>query len=212
MARTITTGFRTEMEKQVNDPVNLYVIKYDPDDDTTWERYAESPDAISFDGKTYAASAITREDIEATKDGSLIETRLTIPDVNGGVWASVLQARTNGTLKKAEILIMTVFRSRLNEPTSYIEDEFNVVGASKNQYAVELSLRDPLAFEDTLPRDRYTKTHCRHPFVNDGSGRCKYSGADTTCERTLTACQDKNNQVNFGGFPVMKRVRGVSHA
>lgn len=53
-------------------------------------------------------------------------------------------------------------------------------------------------FNNRFPKNRIMKNQC--PFVFKGT-RCGYGGADSSCNKTLDDCRDKNNSDRFGGFP-----------
>lgn len=60
-------------------------------------------------------------------------------------------------------------------------------------------------FNRRFPQERILKAHCRFIFK---SSRCGYSGATTTCDKTLAACRGMDggsNSARYGGFPGVGR-------
>lgn len=53
-------------------------------------------------------------------------------------------------------------------------------------------------FNIVTPKRRFIKTFCYWKFKGI---ECGYSGAETTCDKTLTRCKQLNNSPRFGGFP-----------
>lgn len=53
-------------------------------------------------------------------------------------------------------------------------------------------------FNITTPKRRFIKQFCYWKFKGI---ECGYSGAEITCNKTLTRCQQLNNSPRFGGFP-----------
>ena len=38
-------------------------------------------------------------------------------------------------------------------------------------------------------------------ITGSSTGRCNYSGSETSCNRSFTRCEELNNGARFGGFP-----------
>ena len=207
MARTATTTFRDEKNQPSIASINLYILKFDPDDADTWRYFAERDEDVVFASKTYTKSSIKRESITSERDGSVSNTTITIPDVLGTVYAYILAARVTGTIKNMRVAIRVVWANRLDEPTSYIEDEFEAISSDKVENGVAVHLQNPIAFEDNMPRDVYSRYRCRHKVF--GGDYCKYSGVVTECDRRLDTCIELDNQVNFGGQPTIKYLWGI---
>lgn len=195
MPRETSTEFFTEKNKQNVSDINLYQLHIS---DTDILYYAERDENVTFDSITYQASSIHRQDIETKKDGTLGSSSVIVPDVYGTVWAYVLSNKE--TIRKMTISILTVWENYLDQPDAYIEDDFNVVNATRNYTSVSFSLQNPLVFDDVLPRGFWSKTKCRHTY---GDIYCAHSGA--SCDNTLDNCKKNNNQIRFGGFPLIKR-------
>ena len=49
-----------------------------------------------------------------------------------------------------------------------------------------------------FPQARILKNHCRYKFKDS---RCKYTGAETTCDHSLAQCRTRNNSKRFGNAP-----------
>ena len=53
-------------------------------------------------------------------------------------------------------------------------------------------------FNITAPKRRFIKSFCYWKFKGV---ECGYTGAQTTCDKTLTRCKELVNSTRFGGFP-----------
>ena len=105
--------------------------------------------------------------------------------------------------KRMIINIRVIWLDRIDDPLAFIEDEFEVTSAETNEMNVVFSLKNPLVFDDFMPRFMYMHNRCRH--IHFKGDRCKYSGAVTSCDRTWDTCDSLDNLPNFGGFPQIKR-------
>ena len=55
-------------------------------------------------------------------------------------------------------------------------------------------------FNIQVPKRRFIKTYCYWKFKGV---ECGYSGTATTCDKSLSRCQELNNSPRFGGFPAV---------
>jgi phage-related protein len=70
--------------------------------------------------------------------------------------------------------------------------------ADANFITWTLGMPNPLARR--FPLHRYVANHCNWTFKGV---ECAYSGALTTCKRTLSDCQSKSNSGRYGGYQGM---------
>jgi len=86
---------------------------------------------------------------------------------------------------------------------SYLEARswtYDILETTADANWVSFTLGAPNPLVRRFPLHRYIANHCNWKFK---SVECGYSGSATSCERTLAACQAKNNSTRFGGFPGM---------
>lgn len=167
------------------------------DDDSTVLRFARNTRDIVFGGDTYTAFPF---EIEATKQTSKGEiptitlqvsnvTRLIQPyleDLDGGV----------GSVVK----ITVVNSDHLGEDYSELEMTFDVLATQSSNQWVTFTLGAPNPLRQRFPLDQFIALHCRWRFKGV---ECGYSGAATSCNRTLNNCRTLSNSPRFGGFPAM---------
>ncbi|MBI9092203.1 MAG: DUF2163 domain-containing protein [Desulfobacterium sp.] len=187
--------FLAEKNKASVSDINLYQLHMSPSDIIY---LAERDEDVIFDGRTYLASSIKRQDIESKKDGTLGKSSVVVPDIDGVTWAHVLNNKE--IIKKMTVTILTVWANHLDQPDACLEDSFSVVGANRSYNAVTFELQNPLVFDDLLPRHFWSKTKCRHSY---GDIYCGHTGG--TCNNTLGNCKTNGNQPRFGGTPMMQR-------
>jgi phage-related protein len=187
--------FLTEKNKRDVSDINLYQLHISATDIIY---LAERDENVTFGGQIYQASSVKRQDIESKKDGTLGRSSIVVPDVNGMVWAYILNNKE--TIKQMTVTVLTVWANHLDQPDACLEDSFSVVRADRNYTAVTFELQNPLVFDDILPRHFWSKTKCRHTY---GDIYCGHTGG--ACNGTQDNCIANGNRPNFGGCPMMKR-------
>lgn len=192
---TPSSAFLTEKDQALVSDINLWQIRFTVSDILY---FAERDHDVVFGGIIYQASSIRRTEIETKKDSTLSNCRVVIPDVNGQTWAHCLEHRE--VLKDMKIHCLVVFEGCLNDPNAFVEDAFEVTDVTRGNLSVEFHLKNPLAFDDWLPRFFYSKTKCRRTY---GDIYCGHSGA--SCDNSRESCKALGNLENFGAFPLMQR-------
>ena len=88
----------------------------------------------------------------------------------------------------------------VNNNNPEIELEYDVINSSFDSQWVTFTLGATNPWNKRFPRNKVYKNICRYyDFEGD---RCKYVGAQTSCDRSLYTCRNiMNNSENFGGFP-----------
>ena len=155
-------------------------------------------DDIIFNSQTYTAFPF---ELEATKQVSKGE----IPSL--AVKFSNVGRSIQTYLEDYDGLVGQSITIRIvAQPTgsaSYLEARswtYDILGTTADAMWVTFTIGAPNPLSKRFPLHRYIANHCNWKFK---SVECAYSGEDTTCERTLAACQAKSNSGRFGGYPGM---------
>lgn len=104
-----------------------------------------------------------------------------------------------------ECRLLVVNTGNMNQSPE-IEEEFEVVGASAENYTISFSLGVTNTLSVRFPRRTQMRDQC--PLRFKGT-LCKYAGPDATCSYTydgVNGCRSKGNQVNFGGFRGLQNI------
>lgn len=156
---------------------------------------------VVFSGQTYSSLPFELDIRKDSLKGEIPSLNLRITNITR-ILMTYLE-ETSGAIGSS-VLIRVVNSDLLSEDYSDLEMTFDVIGCSYGEEWIEFSLGAPNPLRSRFPLYRYIADKCR--FVgefNRGTGnrpRCKYAGLDTTCSGTLTDCESKSNQNNFGGF------------
>lgn len=74
---------------------------------------------------------------------------------------------------------------------------FELVDFKANNKMATFTLGTTSLFNKQYPPRKMYANFCSFKF---GGEKCLYSGIETTCNKTLSNCRDRNNSVRFGGF------------
>lgn len=97
--------------------------------------------------------------------------------------------------------VMADTLSEIISPEPEVEHLYELLQPRTNSMWATFTLGAANPFNQRFPPSRILKNHCRFIFK---STLCGYSGATTTCDKTLNACRNMNggsNSIRFGGFP-----------
>jgi hypothetical protein len=88
------------------------------------------------------------------------------------------------------------------DDTPDVEEHFTIVQGTADNYVVNWSLGAENALTKQFPRRAQRRDFCQ--WVYKDARTCRYNGALTACDRTLSGtmgCRAHNNVINFGGSP-----------
>ena len=164
-------------------------------------RLCSNNEDVTFNGQNWQSFPFTMDEIGDSAKGELTQFAIKVSNINGMVQGYVEEAHggTDSTIK------LMVINSKINSGTPEIELDFTVKATSVDNTWVSFTLGaiNPYSI---LIGQRMIRTGCRFSG-KDGSkngfkgSRCKYSGSQTECDKTLARCRELNNSQNFGGFP-----------
>jgi len=192
--RTYDSTFKSEKNKQTNQPIFLYTV-YDYDGLGT-NLYFTSYDAnITYNGIEYTKFPITHENISEDNQGSIPTVKVRLSNVSREIQTYL----ESYDFRNKKVSIKLVWANQLNDTDAYDEDIFYIDSYIADQNDVEFILTSKFDVLDIeLPLRRYSRNYCGWKFK---STECGYSGAETSCNKTKTRCKELNNYSRFGAFP-----------
>ena len=165
---------------------------------------ANNAENILFEGETYLAFPFNIElKYEA---GSIPEITLTAKD-----YQKVLLAKLDlytGAIG-SRVTITVVNTANLSQGAE-VQEIFEVVGSSANDWAITLQLGAESVLAKNFPTRTQMRDRCSWRYKGT---ECGYSGAMTTCDLSLqgaNGCSAHDNAVNYGGFPSLVN-RGIRY-
>jgi lambda family phage minor tail protein L len=205
MPKTPSAGFTAEKNKQESSSlIHLYEVEYTPD---TYLYFCDYDQDVTYPavsgGQLYVKFPISHDQLSENSDGSVDQVRVSAANADRILGGYV--ELYNG-LRGMRVNIKTVFISLLDDASAYIEDTFVVDSCVIGETEVSLLCTSRLDVMDVqLPGRRFLN---RCPWTFKGT-ICLYSGAGTTCDKSLTACQVFLNDKRFGGFPGCRMYRSL---
>ncbi len=166
-----------------------------PAPDNTVFRIVPNNEDITFQGNVYTAFPVQINFPNETSTGQIPAFDLQVSNVTR-VLQGHLEALNGGVGATVQLIIVNA--AHLTEDYAELTMYFDVLSATCNSMWVSLKCGAWNPLRRAFPPDKYFADHCNWQFK---SAECAYAGADTSCDRTLTACEAKNNAARFGGFP-----------
>ena len=83
-------------------------------------------------------------------------------------------------------------------PEPEAQFDFEMLSPRTDCWWATFTLGAASLFNKRFPPHRILRNHCRFAFK---SVLCGYTGATTTCDKTLGTCRSLSNSARFGGFP-----------
>ena len=145
-------------------------------------------------GSLYTACPFRRDEIEETSKGNQPRIKLQLGNVDDVVRDYMT---ANPVMNGAKVRLLLVHSGFLNEAP--VQDLWwEIMDANCDAAWATFELGADNLSRRRFPQGRILKNHCRWQFKSAG---CGYSGAATSCSKTLSACRTLSNSARFGGFP-----------
>jgi len=190
-----STEYLEKKNAQVNQPINLYTIE-DYDGAGTNLYFAEYKTDVVFDGITYSKSPMSREETTENTTGEIDATKIRLANVSRAIQYYV----ENYDLTEKKVTIKQVWADTLADTDNVRTEVFYIDRYTVNDKVGEFECTSKFDVQSVeLPFGRYMRGVCRWKEFKDSS--CGYAGAETTCDRTLTQCRARSNELRFGAFP-----------
>lgn len=173
-------------------------------------------EGVTFGSQTYSPFPISRAEFTVDNDGSLIDTTVTISNVDRAVGVLTEQDYLRGRT----VIYRLTNSALLATSTAVITERFVVGVVDISIMAATIHLGHANLLEQPFPGARYMRSRCRWVY---GSTPCGYdatrSGAIADCDKTLngdngcvvhgddevTAGKPRLHPLRFGGFPSIPR-------
>lgn len=160
-------------------------------------RICSNTDNLTFKGEEYTAFPFSIDEINESNKGELPSISINISNVERIVQAYIDQDPDLGSGWSVQIDIS--HNSNLDEPEITYNFVTNGVSCDEQTVSISCEIRNPIRSQ--FPRVRMLPNACQHTFTKGG---CNYTGSDTQCLKTLTACRNKfrgATKIPFLGFP-----------
>lgn len=166
-----------------------------PAPDNTVFRIVPNTEDITFQGNTFYAFPVQIDLPKETSKGEIPFVNITVSNVTRVIQGQI--ESLNGGIG-ATVQIIIVNTGHLTEDYAELTLDLEVQGTDCTPQWITFKCGPPNPMKRRFPLYRYMAASCGWSYK---SVECGYSGALTTCKRTLADCQTHNNSTRFGGFP-----------
>jgi phage-related protein len=157
---------------------------------------------ITYNGNPYVALPFEISPTKVSSKGAIPTITLSITNVTR-LLQPYIEDFNGGMLSTVKLTVVN--NGLLAEDYADLEMDFTVLSCACDEQFIVFTLGAPNPLLQKALLYTYRALHCNWRF---GEIECGYGSAsgetDTTCERTLAACQAKDNALRFGGQPGMK--------
>lgn len=194
---TLPTSLVQELHKIASDGSVVYLAEinvYESGVLSETIRLARNYDDVTWNGQTWTKSWFEIETISESSTGEIPELFIYTSNIGGLMEEEVL---AHNDFQDSTCTLYFVNSNCLDETTAAFSATFNIMKPVCNNETVGLKLSVDNPYLQAYPFWRLHGSLCQYQtFKGD---RCGYSGAITTCNRTLAACIAMSNQTRFGG-------------
>ncbi len=182
--------------------------------------------SFEYSGNTYLTAMLKRGEIESRMEGGPQKCNITISNINRAYSQIIVnQAEEGDVLTNSRCVVEEVifydnkdlfllqddsellfennnsvyferFDSVIADPVNIFEGFINNIKLTETEFSFDVE-RILGGYSTRSPNTTYD-VNCQWGFKDS---RCQYSGEETTCDKTFTSCQARNNVVRFGGYP-----------
>lgn len=159
---------------------------------------ANNNENVTYDSNTYVTYPF---DIKMKHEaGGVPEISLTAKDFQK-ILLDKMNAYSGAT---GSTVIMRVVNSANLSAEPELEEYFEIINSSANDYTVSFQLGAENVLARRFPNSSQMRDRCRWRYKSD---ECGYVGVEVSCDLTLqgdNGCAFHNNSLNFGGYPGLR--------
>lgn len=155
-------------------------------------------------GDIWTAFPFELGEVSENSKGELPSLQLKVSNVTRTI-QQYLEEYAGGT--DATVILRVVMSEHLDLTTPELVETFSVKSTSTDAMWAYFNLGPDYSMTQRCPADKYNQNFCPYQF---GKIKCGYNGsAYTTCNKTLSDCRERNNNVRFGGNPGIPGAGGL---
>jgi len=160
-------------------------------------RICRNTEDITWNGETWTAFPFELDAPRQSASGEIPNFSIKVSNVTRTVESYVEQA---GGGVGATVRLMVVMSNHLDLTLPELDEEFSVQSTSYDEQWVSFTLTGAVNLFRRVPLRRFLKNFC--PFQYKGP-ECKATSALTECDKSFSACKERNNSQRFGGEPAI---------
>ena len=196
MNKSLSLSQVKEKNKLNNDSVYIALAEIRFSDDRVLRLCNDSQD-VTWRGEIWKAFPFDLGEIKESSGGATQELALSVSNTLRLVQSYVEQSK--GGID-TEVILRIVNTETLDEPIPLVEEIFGVTNTDIDDAAINFSLGLGFPMFPRFPERRFLKNFCEFEY---GGIECAASamalGLYPECNRTLSDCEKRANQLRFGG-------------
>ncbi len=158
----------------------------------------DTPGSFEYGGNTYVAAMVKRGQIESRMEGGPQKVNIKISNINQA-YSNIIANEGDVLTNSACVIEEVIFdgeNSIVGDSINIFEGFVNNVKLTETEFSFDVE-RILGGYSTQSPNTTYD-VNCQWVFKDT---RCGYSGGETACDKTFSACQARSNETRFGGYP-----------
>lgn len=154
--------------------------------------------SFEYNQNTYLAAMVSRGQIESKLEGGPQKVNIKISNINqaySSIIANDGDVLTNSRCSVDEV-IFDAQNNIVGDAINIFEGFVNNIQLTEVEFSFDVE-RILGGYSTQSPNTTFD-VNCQWGFKDI---RCQYSGGETSCDKTFTACQARSNETRFGGYP-----------
>ena len=192
-----------EKNKLTTDSVWLVMLEITIPSLTEVIRIVSNNEDISWNGEVWQKFPFELDEISESSTTETSQVTIKIGNANNVIGKYIRQYETwlkLNTYKEITCTLYVVNSKDLQNTTPSYSTNFIFSSSSINMVEATFTVSARDMFRFRIPLHNMYPNNCRFALKDS---RCKYSGIETTCDKSLSNCRALNNQTNYGGFPTI---------
>ena len=163
-------------------------------------RWSKDLDNTTWDSATWTRRAMEIDVVSQDARGKSQEAQVRISDLSTADTFSEYIDKCQGLIGET-INIYYVHSCFLSDTSAAIAEQYEITECGKGQDMAIMSLSVPEARLISFPTRTYDNLRCPAQYKSTITCQVATDTTYSTCGHTLSECADRENVINFGGFP-----------
>ena len=205
----LNTTTKTEKNKLNSNSVWLTMLEITIPSVPETLRIVNNNEDVAWNSKTWLKFPFELDDISQSSNAEISQSQIKVGNVKNIIGQYIRQydafVKVNG-FTAITVVLYIVNSKDLANPTAVYSTNLILTTSSLNHLEVSFTVSARDLYRARTPQTRMFPNSCRFKFK---STLCGYTGAETSCNKTLSRCRQLLNSKRYGGFPSIGN-QGVS--
>ena len=205
----LNTTTKTEKNKLNSNSVWLTMLEITIPSVPETLRIVNNNEDVTWNSKTWLKFPFELDEISQSSNAEISQFQIKVGNVKNIIGQYIRQydafVKVNG-FTAITVVLYIVNSKDLANPTAVYSTNLILTTSSLNHLEVSFTVSARDLYRARTPQTRMFPNSCRFKFK---STLCGYTGAETSCNKTLSRCRQLLNSKRYGGFPSIGN-QGVS--